>query len=309
MSAITPAAALRARSAPPALTWSASAEVRCVPEERRQDRGQTAAIGLVEGSEESPRTSAAISSPACSAFARAGEECSIRRRAPPSGRSGRVPAVASRVSRTPGRSGTSQGRGRVRRRGAPSDGSERVPLHQRDTERSESGVHRAVVAVLGSLDRLSERLQVCLHGATVSTSVHKHVETGPLMTTTLALDLAVTEAGDPDARLALVLHGGGGPRPSAPIVAHLASTFHVLAPTHPAGTHGPSRGDRLGPRARGGVPRAPARRRRAGRPRRRIVDRRLDRAGDGAAVGLRRPLRRCRRSRGRHRRGGSRRRR
>lgn len=53
------------------------------------------------------------------------------------------------------------------------------------------------------------------------------------MTTTLALDLAVTEAGDPDARLALVLHGGGGPATVAPIVAHLASTFHVLAPTHP----------------------------------------------------------------------------
>lgn len=34
-------------------------------------------------------------------------------------------------------------------------------------------------------------------------------------------------------RTALVLHGGGGPRTVAPIVAHLAPTMRVLAPTHP----------------------------------------------------------------------------
>ena len=34
-------------------------------------------------------------------------------------------------------------------------------------------------------------------------------------------------------RTALVLHGGGGPRTVAPIVAHLAPAFHVVAPTHP----------------------------------------------------------------------------
>jgi len=38
---------------------------------------------------------------------------------------------------------------------------------------------------------------------------------------------------DTQTRTALVLHGGGGPRTVAPIVAHLAPTFHVVAPTHP----------------------------------------------------------------------------
>lgn len=53
------------------------------------------------------------------------------------------------------------------------------------------------------------------------------------MTTTLPVDLPVMEAGDPTAPEALVLHGGGGPRTIAPIVAHLAATRHVIAPTHP----------------------------------------------------------------------------
>lgn len=60
------------------------------------------------------------------------------------------------------------------------------------------------------------------------------------MAPTLPLDLVVTEAGNPDARVALVLHGGGGPMTVAPIVAHLAQQFHVLAPTHP-GWNGTSR--------------------------------------------------------------------
>jgi pimeloyl-ACP methyl ester carboxylesterase len=60
------------------------------------------------------------------------------------------------------------------------------------------------------------------------------------MTPSLPTDLAVTEAGDPDTRIALVLHGGGGPMTIAPIVAHLAPSFHVLAPTHP-GWNGTSR--------------------------------------------------------------------
>lgn len=62
------------------------------------------------------------------------------------------------------------------------------------------------------------------------------------MTPSLPADLAVTEAGDPDARIALVLHGGGGPMTVAPIVAHLAPSFHVLAPTHP-GWNGTSRSE------------------------------------------------------------------
>ncbi|KTR02816.1 hydrolase [Curtobacterium luteum] len=37
-------------------------------------------------------------------------------------------------------------------------------------------------------------------------------------------------------------HGGGGPRTVAPMVAHLAPSFHVLAPTHP-GWDGTSRPD------------------------------------------------------------------
>ncbi|PZE69413.1 alpha/beta hydrolase [Curtobacterium sp. MCPF17_018] len=38
---------------------------------------------------------------------------------------------------------------------------------------------------------------------------------------------------DTRTRTALVLHGGGGPMTVAPIVAHLAPAFHVVAPTHP----------------------------------------------------------------------------
>lgn len=62
------------------------------------------------------------------------------------------------------------------------------------------------------------------------------------MTPALPADQPVTEAGDPDGRTALVLHGGGGPRTVAPIVAHLAPSFHVLAPTHPGwdGTERPA---------------------------------------------------------------------
>ena len=46
-------------------------------------------------------------------------------------------------------------------------------------------------------------------------------------------DLLVTRFGDPRARTALLLHGGGGPQTVASIAAHLAETMHVLAPTHP----------------------------------------------------------------------------
>jgi pimeloyl-ACP methyl ester carboxylesterase len=53
------------------------------------------------------------------------------------------------------------------------------------------------------------------------------------MTTTLPADLPVVDAGDPGSRTVLVLHGGGGPRTVAPLVAHLAPTYHVVAPTHP----------------------------------------------------------------------------
>ncbi|PZE63032.1 alpha/beta hydrolase [Curtobacterium sp. MCPF17_047] len=62
------------------------------------------------------------------------------------------------------------------------------------------------------------------------------------MTIPLPVDLEVLEAGNPEARTALVLHGGGGPQTVAPIVGHLAPTFHTLAPTHP-GWNGTSRPD------------------------------------------------------------------
>ena len=66
-------------------------------------------------------------------------------------------------------------------------------------------------------------------------------------TRTLQLDpdLPVTfeEAGN--GRPALVLHGGGGPATVAGIVAHLADTMHVIAPTHP-GWNGSDRPERLG---------------------------------------------------------------
>lgn len=45
------------------------------------------------------------------------------------------------------------------------------------------------------------------------------------------LPLSVTQAGR--GRPVLVLHGGGGPVTVAPIVAHCASSRHVIAPTHP----------------------------------------------------------------------------
>ena len=60
------------------------------------------------------------------------------------------------------------------------------------------------------------------------------------MTISLPDDLRVLQAGEPTARVALVLHGGGGPQTVAPIVGPLAPAFHVLAPTHP-GWDGTSR--------------------------------------------------------------------
>ncbi|MGO4594969.1 alpha/beta fold hydrolase [Leifsonia sp. 2TAF2] len=53
------------------------------------------------------------------------------------------------------------------------------------------------------------------------------------MISVLPEDLPMIQAGDPTARTALVLHGGGGPQTVAPIVGHLSATMHVLAPTHP----------------------------------------------------------------------------
>ncbi|HEX4224625.1 MAG TPA: alpha/beta hydrolase [Pseudonocardiaceae bacterium] len=55
-----------------------------------------------------------------------------------------------------------------------------------------------------------------------------------MTTITLAPDLPLTvaEAGTGE-RTVLVLHGGSGPRGVAGLVQHLASTAHVLAPTHP----------------------------------------------------------------------------
>lgn len=46
-------------------------------------------------------------------------------------------------------------------------------------------------------------------------------------------DLPVLAGGDPAARTALILHGGGGPQTVAPIVGHLAPTLRPVAPTHP----------------------------------------------------------------------------
>lgn len=49
---------------------------------------------------------------------------------------------------------------------------------------------------------------------------------------------------DTNGRVALVLHGGGGPQTVEPIVRHLAADHHVLAPTHP-GWNGTERPDDL----------------------------------------------------------------
>ena len=64
------------------------------------------------------------------------------------------------------------------------------------------------------------------------------------MTSLLPRDLPLIQAGDPGARTALVLHGGGGPQTVAPIVGHLASTMHAVAPTHP-GWEGTPRPDSI----------------------------------------------------------------
>jgi pimeloyl-ACP methyl ester carboxylesterase len=64
------------------------------------------------------------------------------------------------------------------------------------------------------------------------------------MDISLPQDLPVVEAGAPESRTALVLHGGGGPRTVAPLVGHLAATMHVLAPTHP-GWDGTARPDHI----------------------------------------------------------------
>ncbi|GGK97412.1 pimeloyl-ACP methyl ester carboxylesterase [Curtobacterium luteum] len=54
--------------------------------------------------------------------------------------------------------------------------------------------------------------------------------------------MTTTSTGITQDRTALVLHGGGGPRTVAPLVAHLASAFRVVAPTHPGwdGTERPA---------------------------------------------------------------------
>ncbi|MFH9862882.1 alpha/beta fold hydrolase [Streptomyces sp. NPDC017202] len=64
------------------------------------------------------------------------------------------------------------------------------------------------------------------------------------MRISLPEDLPVVQAGDPESRTALVLHGGGGPRTVAPVVGHLAATMHAFAPTHP-GWDGTTRPDSI----------------------------------------------------------------
>ena len=53
------------------------------------------------------------------------------------------------------------------------------------------------------------------------------------MRVALSETLPTIQAGDPHARTALVLHGGGGPQTIAPIVTHLAGSMNAFAPTHP----------------------------------------------------------------------------
>jgi len=62
------------------------------------------------------------------------------------------------------------------------------------------------------------------------------------MNVSLPPDLPTMVAGDPGSRTVLVLHGGGGPRTVAPIVAHLGASLHAVAPTHPGweGTERPA---------------------------------------------------------------------
>lgn len=65
--------------------------------------------------------------------------------------------------------------------------------------------------------------------------------------------VALTEAGDPTARPALVLHGGSGPGSVAPLVAHLAADHRVLAPTHPGWDGTPRPGSLTGVGALAGI--------------------------------------------------------
>ena len=59
-----------------------------------------------------------------------------------------------------------------------------------------------------------------------------------------SIPLTIAETGAPTSRVALVLHGGGGPATVTGIAAHLAQTMRVLTPTHP-GWNGTERPDWL----------------------------------------------------------------
>jgi pimeloyl-ACP methyl ester carboxylesterase len=59
-----------------------------------------------------------------------------------------------------------------------------------------------------------------------------------------ALPLTIAESGPETTRVALVLHGGGGPATVTGIAAHLARSMRVLTPTHP-GWNGTERPDWL----------------------------------------------------------------
>ena len=65
--------------------------------------------------------------------------------------------------------------------------------------------------------------------------------------------VTLTEAGDPTARPAIVLHGGAGPGSVAPLVAHLAADHRVLAPTHPGWDGTPRPGSLTGVGALAGI--------------------------------------------------------
>ena len=68
--------------------------------------------------------------------------------------------------------------------------------------------------------------------------------TGIQRTVEIAADLDLTFGEDGDGRVALVLHGGGGPATVLGLAGHLAQTMRTITPTHP-GWNGTPRPDRL----------------------------------------------------------------
>ena len=175
------------------------------------------------------------------------------------------------------------------------------PTARAHAEVAQGGVHRAVVAVLRPLDGVAQGFEVGRHGATVSTLVHKHVDTEPMN----HLPRPSVSAGDPTPAPRSSCTAAAAPGPSR----RSSRTSHPPSTSSPPHTPGGT-----APRARtGSTPSRPW------QPR---TSSSSSTAGEqdvvvvGSSIGgwialemalqaaARRPVRRGRRCCGRHRRGG-----